>query len=154
MLILTATCVAAMSVNAVLFGSSSNRISAIVLSSLIAAAVMMPVERLGPMLFTHINTFRANTSEWKRNRKYYEKKKAADLRKLADSAQTKYSAGTKTPEKSASAPAAKSTASSKSAASLGVSRDRRARRGSDAQILPAKEAEVAVGLSEITGLEP
>lgn len=87
-LILTATCIAAMSVNAVFFGSSPARVSATVITSLLAAVVMMPIERLGPMLFALVNTFRANTSAWKRDVKLYKAvttKREQRLRHLASS---------------------------------------------------------------------
>ena len=61
LLILVATCLTSMAINAVFFGSEAERISAHFVSAAISAASMIPVERLSPRLFAFINTFRAES---------------------------------------------------------------------------------------------
>lgn len=60
-LVLTATCLASMAINALFFGGQAERISARLLGLFISAACMLPVERLFPLLFSLVNTFRSDT---------------------------------------------------------------------------------------------
>jgi len=61
LLILTATCLTSMAVNAAFFGSNADRVSARFVAAAISAASMIPVKRLSPLLFAYINTFRASS---------------------------------------------------------------------------------------------
>jgi len=61
LLILTATCLTSMAMNAIFFGSDTERVSSRFVAAAISAASMVPVERLSPRLFGFINTFRAES---------------------------------------------------------------------------------------------